>query len=114
MIKNYHISTCGTVIFNTGLNRQEKELWIRMKKNYELMILILKKYLIPVPNGLGSDLEPIRHHILIRIRKRKIFGSGILEKLNITVLYGCSAYTVRQDIGFKILKPDFYCGKLNK
>jgi hypothetical protein len=48
-----------------------------MKKNYELMILILKKYLIPVPNGLGSDLEPIRPHILIRIRKKKIFGSGI-------------------------------------
>jgi len=48
MIKNYHISTCGTVIFNTGLNRQEdnrqeEELWIRMKKNYELMILVPKK-----------------------------------------------------------------------
>ncbi len=41
------------------------------EKNYELMILILKKYLIPVPNGLGSDLEPIRPHILIRIWKRK-------------------------------------------
>ncbi len=80
MIKNYRISTWGTVIFNTGLNRQEKELWIRMKKNYELMILILKKYLIPVPNGLGSDLEPIRSHILIRIRKKKIFGSGICLK----------------------------------
>jgi hypothetical protein len=45
MIKNYRISTCGTVIFNTGLNRQEKELWIRMKKNYEHMILIPKKKL---------------------------------------------------------------------
>jgi hypothetical protein len=77
MIKNYRISTCGTVIFNTGLNRQEKELWIRMKKTYELMILVQKKKLIPVPNGLGSDLEPIRLLILIRIRKKKIFGSGI-------------------------------------
>ena len=73
MIKNYRISTCGTVIFNTGLNRQEKELWIRMKKNYELMILTLRKSLISVPNGLDSDLEPIRHHILIRIRKKENF-----------------------------------------
>lgn len=72
MIKNYRISTCGTVIFNTGLNRQEKELWIRMKKNYEHMILIPKK-IKPIPNGLGSDLEPIRHHILIRIRKKENF-----------------------------------------
>jgi len=32
MIKNYRISTCGTVIFYTGLNCQEKELWTRMKK----------------------------------------------------------------------------------
>jgi hypothetical protein len=76
MIKNYRISTCGTVIFYTGLNCQEKELWTRMKKNYELMILTLRKSLISVPNGLDSDLEPIRHHILVRIRKEKIFGSG--------------------------------------
>jgi len=46
------------------------------KKNYELMILTLRKSLISVPNGLDSDLEPIRHHILVRIRKEKIFGSG--------------------------------------
>ena len=64
------------------------------------MILILKKYLIPVPNGLGSDLEPIRPHILIRIRKRKIFGSGIFEKIKyygtirLRRLYGTTGYRV--------------------
>jgi hypothetical protein len=72
------------------------------------MILILKKYLISVPNGLGSDLEPIRHHILTWIQKEKFWIRNFFETLNITVLYGCSAYTVRQDIGFKILTPDFF------
>jgi hypothetical protein len=66
------------------------------------MTLVLKKYLIPVPNGLGSELEPIRHHILIRIRKKKIFGSGNFFKKKIKYygtirlqrLYGMTGYRV--------------------
>jgi hypothetical protein len=72
-----------------------------MKKNYELMILILKKYLIPVPNGLGSDLEPIRPHILIRIRKRNFSDPEFFLKLKITVLYGCSAIRYDRVSGLK-------------